>query len=82
MIAKHQLVRVSWDDTEEPKGGWQDEAEVATFAAEETLVSSVGFVVSDTDKYLTISGDYIKKLGHYGRVMKIARPQVVSVEEL
>lgn len=78
-----KLVRVTWDDTEDPKPGWQDEDELKAFDAEDDcLVVSVGWVVSHGPKYLTLCADWIEKLKHSGRVTKILIAQIVKVEDL
>lgn len=82
MLPKHQLVKVEWDDAEDPKGGWQDEKEVAEFASHQSLVTSYGIVVSDTEKYLTLAADWIADLKHYGRITKIAVAQIIKVEAI
>lgn len=78
-----QLVVVVWDDTEDPKsGGWLDQADMETFVGENCMVESVGFLVSKTNKYVTLSADWIKKLGHWGRVTKIPTGMVESITTL
>ncbi len=78
-----RLVRVLWDDAEDPKPGWQDEDDLKAFDAEDgCLVVSVGWVVSEGPKYITLCADWVAKLKHAGRVTKIPMAQVVKVEEL
>ena len=78
------LVRVIWDDAEDPADGktWMDEEDVKTFSTHNCTVSSVGYLVSKTAKYVTLAADWIEELHHYGRVTKIPANMVVSLTEL
>ena len=79
-----KAVIVVWNDAEDPAEGkpWMDAEEVDQFSTHDCLVRSIGFVKSDTEKYLTLIGDAIPELNHYGRVTKIPRAMVVSVVDL
>ena len=83
-MTKNQLIEVGWDDAEDPPEGkaWLDEAEVEEFSTQTTLVKSCGYLVSKTDKYLTVAGDYIEKLEHRSRVTKIPVGAIVTIREI
>lgn len=78
------LVVVTWDDAEDPDDGktWMDEADVAAFSKQECTVVSVGYLLSKTDKYVTLAGDWIEKLQHSGRVTKIPTQMVTEIQEV
>lgn len=76
------LVMVTWDDTEDSSEKWLDDAEVTKFVNETCAVVSVGFLLSDTTKYVTIGRDHIEKLGHYGGVIKIPKGMVLAMVTL
>lgn len=77
-----KIVRCTWDDCEDPKGGWLDFKEIEAFSQEETLVVSVGFLVSKGPKYVTLAADWIDKLKQGGRVTKIPVTQIVKMEDI
>lgn len=83
-VERGRLVRVYWDDAEDPDSekSWLTEEDVETFSKVETLVVSYGLVISHTDKYLTLGADWIERLKHWGRVTKITCPQIVEIEEI
>ena len=82
-MPKMPFVEVIWDDTEDPpEGGWRSSKEVQEFADSTTLVESCGYLVSKTDKYVTICGDYIENRDQHGRVTKTPMPVVKSITEI
>lgn len=84
MLDKGDLVRITWDDAEDPdeSKSWLSEADLEAFSTQETLVVSVGWVVSHTPKYLTLCADYIARLKHSGRATKITTAQILKIERL
>ena len=78
------LVLVTWDDAEDPADGktWLDEEDVDTFSQHRCTVQSVGFLVSKTDKYVTLGGDWIEELKHWGRITKIPSGMIVETKDL
>jgi hypothetical protein len=77
------FVEVVWDDTEDPpEGGWLNSQQTRDFSDSTTLVESCGYLVSKTEKYITICGDFIENRDHHGRLTKIPIPVVVSVKEV
>ena len=82
-MPKMPYVEVVWDDTEDPpEGGWLNGAQTKAFSDSETLVESCGYLVSKTEKYVTICGDYIENRDHHGRLTKIPMPVVKSITEI
>lgn len=80
---KAPFVKVTWDDAEDPDNGntWHSDTDVAEFAAQTTLVVSVGFKVSDTAKYVTLAADWIERLQQFGRLTKIPKGVIQSIDE-
>ena len=78
------LVMIVWDDAEDPDDGktWMDQEDVEAFAARHCVVRSVGYLVSKTDKYVTLAADWIEQLGHFGRVTKIPAGMVIAIESV
>lgn len=83
-IDKKPLVLVTWRDAEDPSEGktWLDEEDVASFAVHDCVVESVGYVISHTDRYVTIGGDWIGELKHWGRVTKIPTGMITQMVEI
>jgi hypothetical protein len=79
-----QLVKVVWDDAEDPADGktWLDAEDVETFSAKSCTVESVGYLVSKTAKYVTLAADRIEGLDHWGRVTKIPVGMIIDLKEL
>lgn len=76
------VVIVTWNDAEDPSEGktWLDDEDLAQFAQHDCLVRSVGFVKSHTEKYLTLVGDEIPELNHYGRSTKIPVGMIQTID--
>ena len=82
-MSKMPFVEVEWDDTEDPPdGGWLSQEATDEFASSTTLVESCGYLVSKTDKYITLAGDFITNRNHHGRLTKIPMAVVKSVTEV
>lgn len=79
-----RLVRVTWDDAEDPADGktWMDAEDVASFSKCNCTVQSIGYLVSKTEKYVTLAADWIEGLNHWGRVTKIPTGMIVKQEDL
>ena len=76
------FVCVQWDDAEDSFKAWMDEEDVAAFSTHTCTVVSVGYLISRTDKYVTLGGDWIEELHHWGRVTKIPVSMVVRIVTL
>ncbi len=77
-----KLVLVSWNDAQDFEQSWVGEADATKFGEEDCRILSVGWVISDTAKYLTIGGDWHATESDYGRVTKIPKGMVISMVEL
>jgi hypothetical protein len=79
-----KLVRVTWDDAEDPSEGktWLDQEDVDSFSRHNCTVVSVGYLVSKTTKYVTLAADWIGDLKHYGRLTKIPTGMVTEIQEI
>jgi hypothetical protein len=75
------LVKVIWDDAEDAASTWYGSDDIAEFSEAITLVISVGFKVSETAKYVTLAADWVAGLEQFGRITKIPRGVIVSIEE-
>jgi len=76
------LVKVVWSDAQDHPDNWVAEADVEAFGDVPCDIVSVGFLVSKTDKYLTLAGDWDEVDQNYGRVTKIVTKMVISMNEL
>ncbi len=77
------LVKITWTDTEDFKGSsWASKEEVDEFSNKLCTIESVGWVVKKTRHYLTICSDFSPNPDTHGRVTKITRKMIVSVEAL
>jgi len=77
-----KLVRVTWDDAEDPTGDiWVEDADLDRFIAERSCsVVSVGFLARESDRYILLVADHGED--YYGRVTKIPRGMITSIDEL
>lgn len=77
-----QLVRVQWRDAQDHPEKWVDEDDAKEFGDADCVIISVGYLVSQTAKYLTLAGDWDDTDKDFGRVTKIPASMLISVEEL
>jgi hypothetical protein len=78
----HRVVQVIWWDAQDHPDKWADAQDVKAWADTECEISSVGYLVSDTAKYVTLAGDLDPADGDYGRVTKIPKNMVRRIEDL
>lgn len=76
------LVLVTWMDAQDHPDKWVDLEDAETFTDVEVNVSSIGFLVRKTDKYITLAGDYDPVDKDYGRVTKIPIGMVKEIKIL
>lgn len=81
------FVRVVWLDASDPQGdeSWFRESEALKFGEELMEVSSFGYLISKTAKYVTLVADHITKGTKettYGRLTKIPVGMVVSITDI
>lgn len=77
-----QLVVVLWNDAQDHAQKWVDAKEAEAFNDIEVTVTSVGFLIRRTDKYITIAGDYDPVDDDYGRVTKIPAGMVKELRTI
>jgi hypothetical protein len=83
----HRLVLCVWNDASDPASNqsWYSPEEVDEFAGKVCEVISVGWVKSETAKYLTLVADYIvldDGTFIYGRPTKIPINTISKIEDL
>lgn len=76
------LVKVVWIDAQDHSDPWVHEDEVTAFGARDCPIVSVGFMVSKTNKYITLGADWDAEDSNYGRVTKVPISWVQSITEL
>lgn len=80
MIEDPTVVSVIWWDAEDMKETWSDQKDVDEFNDKVYEVTSVGYLVRKTDKYLSLAGDRGTDAS-YGAVRKIPMGMVKSITE-
>jgi hypothetical protein len=76
------LVQVTWRDARDSDDTWSDEADIAEFSATDVTIVSIGYLISDGPKFLTLAGDWNTEDSHYGRVCKIPQGMVLEKKPL
>lgn len=74
------FVKVIWMDAQDEGRTWVPEEDIAAFTEAQCVVTSWGWMVGATKKYVTLAADYIAD-GTYGRVTKIPRGMIESIDE-
>jgi hypothetical protein len=82
VMADLKIVRVHWIDAQDHKDKWVDVADAEAFAEQDCQIVSVGYLVRNTEKYITLAGDFDAVDQDYGRVTKIPVGMVQSLTEL
>ena len=86
MTKKPKLVRVVWHDAADKSGTWVGDTDAKAFAEVDTAIESVGFLVRETAKYLTIAADWSPEDEDdeetWGRVCKIPVGMVVERKDI
>lgn len=77
-----KIVMVLWNDAQDHKDKWVDAEDAEAFTDIEVTVTSIGFMVRKTDKYLTLAADYDPIDNDYGRVTKIPIGMIKEIKEL
>ena len=81
MIHDKPFVKIIWHDAQDDGRTWVAADEIAEFANATCEVTSWGWAVASTKKYVTLAADYIHDGATYGRITKIPRGMIVSIEE-
>lgn len=74
------FMKVVWHDAADDGRTWVPAEDIQPFTEELCEVTSWGWMVGASKKYITLAADYIAD-GTYGRVTKIPRGMVVSIDE-
>lgn len=77
-----QLVVIVWWDSQDHNDAWVDSEAAEKFTDEVCEITSCGFLVRKTDKYVTIAGDWDPADKDYGRVTKIPVGMVKTIREV
>ncbi len=81
-----KLVKLVWHDAADPPGGpWYTDKDVDDFGEQVVAVTSIGWVKSQTEKYVTLVADYyVDEEGTitWGRPTKVPAKMVISMVEL
>ena len=76
------IVRITWNDASDTLDPWVSEEELKKFTSSTALVVSIGYLADKNRSYVTIAGDWQEDLKIWGRVTKIPKKMVVSIEEI
>jgi hypothetical protein len=76
-----KLVKVRWVDAEDHPDTWVSPEEVEEFGGKDCAMESVGWLVKETKKYLTLGSDRAED-GYFGCVRKIATGMILSIEDI
>lgn len=74
------FVRVQWADAQDLGQTWADAETVEQFSKEPCLIISYGYLVKSTKAYVTLAADFVCGNGDFGRVTKIPKPWVRSMQ--
>lgn len=80
MTHNKPFVKIIWHDAQDDGRTWVPEEDIPQFTEDVCEVISWGWAVCSTKLYVTLAADYIKN-DVYGRVTKIPRKMIVSIEE-
>lgn len=82
LVEAKKLVLVVWNDAQDHADKWVDAADAEAFSDIECTITSVGYLVRKTDKYVTLAGDFDAIDNDYGRVTKIPVGMIQSIADL
>lgn len=72
------LVQILWHDSRDADIAWMTEAAAEQYGEEPCEIYSVGFLISEGTKFLTLGGDWNPQDKDYGRVTKIPIGMVIA----
>lgn len=75
-------VEVLWLDAQDHPEKWADNDDVQTWAEKSCEISSLGYLVRQTDRYITLGADWDPDDKDWGRVTKIPMKMVKEIIEL
>lgn len=76
------IVLVTWLDAQDHADTWVDAKAAEQFGESECRITSVGFLISKTEKYVTLGGDWDEVDSDYGCVRKIPTRMIQEIKEL
>ena len=76
------IVRVTWHDAQDNNSTWANEKDVEEWGSTSCVIVSVGFLVSKTERYVTLAADWDDEDKNYGRITKIPAQMVQELQEL
>ena len=77
------LVLITWLDAEDfRESTWASKDEVDAFSQKICLIQSVGWIVKKTRHYVSICSDFTGDPDTHGRVIKIAKKMIKSIQPL
>lgn len=77
-----RIVLVEWNDAQDHADKWVDAKDAEDFTDIDCTITSMGYLVRKTDKYLTLAADYDAIDNDYGRVTKIPIGMVKTIIDL
>lgn len=79
-------VLIIWIDSTSLSNTWEDEEKALEFIEDEFIVSQLGYILEETDKYILLCsriGEFSQtKIKHYGDVFKIPKSCVLKIKQL
>lgn len=81
-MAKPTVVEVVWIDAQDHPDTWVDAGDAGDFNDSACEITSIGYLIKRTDKYVTIGGDYDLTDDNYGTVRKIPVGVIKSLDIL
>ena len=75
------ITKVTWHDAQDHTETWASEADMAQWCEKACVIVSVGFLVSKTDRYVTLAADWDEEDQNYSRITKIPVGMVVNITE-
>ena len=73
---------VFWRDAQDHKDTWVDSEDAEKFGDEECTIISVGFLIKQTAKYLTIGSDWDEADNDYGTVRKVPVGMIQTINHI
>ena len=71
---------VTWLDAEDHPSKWISTADAEAFGQRSCTVVSLGYIISDGPKYLTLGGDWCADEQDWGRTMKIPKGAIEKID--
>lgn len=83
VMKERKLMVVFWEDITSSDDSWQGEDEAITWAEHaDSIVRQVGFLLSEDEDYIILTGSYIPGLDQVGTTTRIPRAVIKYVAEM